>query len=355
MAGARASAIGAARTCARRLLGVCCLLLGASLAVRGSAAEPPRILVLERAGAGELEQETLSRLKGELRSLDFEVITLELDAARDPEEAVDSEGRQLGPFAALALAARGSGLRLWLSDRLSRQISVQDWTGEDARLPATVAVQGVELVRARLAASLDTPPAVPDVVAHPLPSPASPGAPGLRFELQAGLGLAFEPRAQLTSTLPLVRLLITRRLQLLGTPLSGGLRLGAGAFGSTLRFEATGGRATVAQSLALLDLWLGLWPEARVTPFVALGGGVVRRRIAGNADAGYVGQTRDVVSPLASAGLGLFSEIVAPLGVSLDAQGLFAAQPARVRIDSREVATLGRPSLLLSLALVLAP
>jgi hypothetical protein len=352
VANTHAVAISAGVRELRRKLVASCLLVLASFTARVSAAEAPRVLVLERAGASALEHETLSRLKGELRSLDFEVITLELDAARDPQEAVDVEGSQLAPFAALTLAAHGSGLRLWMSDRASSQLLVQDWSEEDARLPATVAVQSVELVRARLAASREVAPPTADVVAPPAPLPPSPGAPGLRFEPQAGMALAIEPGAAVTSYMPVARLLVSTRL---GAAFSGGLRLGAGALGSALSFEATGGSARVTQTFVLLDAWLGIWPEARVRPYATVGAGVDRRHVEGDAEPGYVPETRDLVSPLASAGVGVFAELAAPLGVSLDAQGLFAGHPARVRIDSTDVATLGRPSLLLSLALVLTP
>lgn len=330
-----------------------CVLVGLSLAASARAQEPQRVLVLERAVVGELEQEALSRLKGELRSLDFEVITLPLAAERDPEQAVNADGGELAPIAAFALAAHGAGLRLWMSDRVAHRLSVQDWAEADERLAATVALQGVELVRARLAEPAPAPPPR-DVVTPPPPPAFAPPAPGPRLQAQAGVALALEPDARLQSFLPLVRVSLGARLSAL-CACAGGVRVGAGAFGTALRLEDDGGSARVTQTLLLADLVLELWPDAALRPFAALGGGVDRRRVEGRAGTGFIARTEDALSPLGSAGLGLVADTFGPLALSLESQALIAARPARVQIADSLAATLGRPSFLISLGLVLTP
>jgi hypothetical protein len=330
-----------------------CGLVALGLAASAQAQEPPRVLVLERAIVGELEQEALSRLKGELRSLEFEVITLPLAAERDPEQAVNADGGELGPIAAFTLAARGAGLRLWMSDRVAHRLSVQDWAVADERLAATVALQGVELVRARLTepAATESPP---DVVTPASPPALAPPAPSLRLRAQAGVALALEPAARLESFLPLVRVSLARRFDAL-CACAGAVRVGAGAFGTALRLEDESGRARVTQLLVLAELVLELWPDAAVRPFAALGGGVDRRHVEGRAGTGFIARTHDPVSPLASAGLGLVADTFGPLALSLESQALVAARPARVQIAESDAATLGRPSFLISLGLVLTP
>jgi hypothetical protein len=339
----------------RRRLSAACLALLLGVSATANANEPYRIVVLERVGSSELEQEASSRLKAELRSLEFEVVSLPLELVRDPHEAVDVDGSELQPSAVVVLAAQGSGLRLWMSDRISHELTVQDWPEDALRGAATIALQGVELVRARLTSPLVPAQPTQDVAPRAVPARPLPSAPGPRFGLQLGVGVAFEPSADRSAYLPLVRLFVMDHLRSFGTEVTGALRLGAGGFGPALALEAVGGGARISETFVLADALLELGAGAPLRPFVALGFGVDHRHIEGTGAPGYVGQTSDVLRPIASVGLGLSAELFGPFGLSVEAQCLLAAEPAQIRIGSVDAATLGHASMLLSATLVLLP
>jgi hypothetical protein len=319
-----------------------------SFAVVAQAGPQRPVLLLEPATLDALGREALSRLEGELRGAEFAVVRRELASEVDPRQALERESReQLSAFA-FALAARGSVLRLWLYDGAAHHLSVQDWQGDDPHVASVLAVQGVELLRARLAE-----PAAPVVDAPSVPASA-PARRGPRLGVELGLGSMFEPGAHTGSFLPLARVSLAAPM-LAGAPLGWGVRLGVAALGSGARLQAEAGRARVSPSYGWADAFLSAFPSGALSPFATIGVGLSRLQIQGSAEPGFYARDTLALSPIGGAGLGLLGRPFEHIGVNVEAQSWFALDPTQVRIDSHEIATFGRPSLLLSATLGFSP
>lgn len=328
------------------------------------AAETGPVLLLEPAALDGLALEALARLEGELRAAELTVLRRPLASDTELGPALERESRaQLAVFA-FALAAQGAGLRLWIYDGGAQRGSVQDWSGADPHLPSVLAVQGVELVRARLIASarpVSAPAVSPPTVSPPAVSapedskPFRPPRDRLQFGFELGLASNVEPRAHERGFAPLGRVFVGQRAPFGAEALGAALRIGASALGTDATLQAAAGGARVESSSLWTDLQLSLFPLAVCTPFATLGGGLARLRVRGHAEPGFYARNSTQYSALWGGGVGVLLHPLEHFGMNVEAQSWFAGAAARVRVDGAELARFGAPSLLFSATLVVTP
>ncbi|HEX6274561.1 MAG TPA: hypothetical protein VFZ53_16070, partial [Polyangiaceae bacterium] len=230
-----------------------------------------RVVLLEQPNADEASSEVLARVRGELTAAGFEVVLL---PAVDGDPAVVSEtvGRELSPAAVIFVLekpAEGTDpqrIELWLSDRLSRRTFVQSLpvqADEGGRGYRRLAIQAVELLKARLAElQLSSPPDPPPPPPPPPPEPPPPPPPppkepGVGGRIAAGaallqgfegIGASVAPRLRGGATIPAGAVG--------GAPfvVDLGATLVALASGQVIRTE--GGEARVEQGLGTVDVGL---------------------------------------------------------------------------------------------------
>lgn len=325
------------------------------------AQDAPRVLVLEPAEPNARERELSTRLKGELGAAGFDVRSQALPAEGDLRVAVAVQGSEVDPVAAFAIASSVTeiepgaepavGLQLWLSDRVEGAIILQ--AAEDGRggpkAVSLLAVQGVELLQARVAASkLQTELRPPELDA-PVPEPEPDR--GARIRLGAGVGVFLEAGTGGTAPSPVLRLASSWPLELAAREsVELGVRVSAAGFGKATVIRAPALHVDVMQSFALAEVVGASSAEAPLRAFVSLGAGAYRVEVEGVGAEEAVGRLQDTWSGVLSTGAGLSMHALSPWYLELEGQGLFAIRPTAVQIVEESVATFGRPLLLLSLA-----
>jgi hypothetical protein len=339
-----------------------------ALLISGSVAAQyrHRVVLLERSSADEAQREITTRVRAELGAAGFEVISLPV-GDEDPKESVEGAGFQVHPASVLLverLAPESDGVNrdveLWLSDRLLKKTVVLRLHGDDAgadpesrsRAAARIAVQAVELVKARLAELSLTREREAPVRAVVLPAPAVPASRGARPNLTAGIGLleGFQDGQQ--SLTPVLRLGVALPEDWTGDVLALDVRAGFIGLGRAARIEHGAGSASLRHTAVGLDAVVRFLPRRRFQPFVSLGGGFLAVDVAGTAPEPYRNTSKRTVSGLVSASGGLWLQPVKGFGLALEGQLLDAWSKTVVRIAGQDAAEVAAPLLLLSAGLM---
>jgi hypothetical protein len=320
--------------------------------------------VLEPAQPNPRERELSTRLKGELGAAGFEVMSQPLPVEGDLRVAVVVQGSELAPVAAFAIASTANetepgdqpafGLQLWLSDRVEGAIILQ--AAEDGRggpkAVSLLAVQGVELLQARVAASkLQTQLRTPELDAPPPPLPPSEPERSVRFRLAAGIGVFLEGASGGTAPSPVLRMSSSWPVPVTQQhDIELGLRLSAAGFGKATVIQAPALHIDVMQTLALGEVICASSADATLRAFASLGGGAYRVEVEGVGGDQAVGRLQDTWSGIVTAGAGISLHALSPWYLELEGQGLFAMSTTSVRMDSTSptLATFGRPLFLFS-------
>jgi hypothetical protein len=331
-----------------------------------------RVLVLERTTGSDSDHEITTRVRAELGAAGFEVLVLPV-TEEDPKAAVESAGRELHPASVLLIERivsgdkqHSAGAELWLADRMLRKTVVLRLKGEDAPAPgndsasgnsreaARVAVQAVELVKARLAELAVTREQAPPPPAPPTPPPAPP-PPQLRGatpNLTAGVGLLEGFQKGQQAVTPVLRLGVALPERLTGEILAIDVRGSFVGLGSSARIEHGPGAATLRHTAAELDLVMRFVPQRRIQPFVSLGVGLLALDVAGDAPDPYRNDSARTLSGLVNASGGVWLQPIRGFGLALEGQLMDAWSKTVVRIANEDAAEVAAPLLLLSAGLM---
>lgn len=326
-----------------------------------------RVILLERRSAAETDHEITMRVRAELGAAGFEVIALAV-GDEGPKQAVEEAGYQVHPASVLlverldASDGREGDAELWLSDRLLQKTVVLRLKGESphdesepearSREAARIAVQAVELVKARLAElSLTRERAKPRRAPAP-PAPVAAEPRGARPNLTAAVGLleGFQDGQQ--SLTPVLRLGVTLPERWTGDVLSVDVRAGFIGLGRAAHVEHGGGSASLRHTALELDAVMRFLPKRHLQPFVSLGGGFLALDVAGTAPEPYRNSTERTFSGLVTAGGGLWLQPALGIGLVLEGHLLNAWSKTVVRISDEDAAEVAAPLLLLSAGLM---
>ena len=339
--------------------------------ISGSAAAQyrHRVVLLERTSADEAQREVTTRVRAELGAAGFDVIALPV-GDEDPKDSVEGAGFQVHPASVLLVERlapeseeTSRDVELWLSDRLLKKTVVlrlhSDEAAQDpesrSRAAARIAVQAVELVKARLAElsltrEREAPPPPPPVIT--LPAPVVPAPRGARPNLTAGVGLLEGFQEGQQSLTPVLRLGVALPEHWTGDVLALDVRVGFIGLGRAARIEHGGGSASLRHTAVGLDAVVRFLPRRRLQPFVSLGGGFLAVDVAGTASEPYRNASKRTLSGLVSASGGLWLQPVKGFGLALEGQLLDAWSKTVVRIAGEDAAEVAAPLLLLSAGLM---
>jgi hypothetical protein len=334
-----------------------------------------RVLVLERANGNDSDREITTRVRAELGAAGFDVVVLPV-TEDDPKLAVESAGHELHPASVLLverLAAgeddkgQSPGSELWLADRMLRKtvvlrlkpaegdVSGVDRAAVSSREAARVAVQAVELVKARLAELAVTREHEPVAPPPPSPPPLLPPAPELRGthpNLTAAVGLLEGFQKGQQALTPVLRLGVALPERWTGEILAIDLRGGFVGLGSAARIEHGLGAATLRHTAVSLDVVVRFLPRRRVQPFVSLGGGMLALDVAGDAPDPFLNSSTRTLSGLVEASGGIWLQPIRGIGLVLEGQLMNAWSKTVVRISNQEAAEVAAPLLLVSAGLM---
>jgi hypothetical protein len=358
----------------RQLVRLAALLTAYVSTSSGALAEyRHRILLLERVSSDDADHEITTRVRAELGAAGFEVVVLPV-SEEDPKQAVESAGRELHPASVLlverlppdddANVKAAAGAELWLADRMLRKTVVLrlkpadgdasvDRAGASSREAARVAVQAVELVKARLAELSVT----REHQAAAPPPERLPPAPvrelrGAHPNLTAGLGLLEGFQKGQQALTPVLRLGVALPERWTGEILALDVRGGFVGLGRAARIEHGPGAATLRHTAVALDAVVRFMPRRRVQPFVSLGGGLLALDVAGEAPEPYRNDSERTLSGLLNASGGLWLQPVSGFGLALEGQLMDAWSKTIVRIAGKDAAEVAAPLLLVSAGLM---
>jgi hypothetical protein len=347
---------------------LCLLAAICSIALGAAADHQRRVVLLERAGGDEIDHEITTRLRAELNAAGFEVILLPADAP-DPKQAVEAGGRELHPASVLLVerAAEGTdsaarGTELWLDDRILRKtvvlrLKADAMPGADpstarSRHAARIAVQAVELVKARLAELSLTrerePPPAPQPQPQQPPPPRPPEPRGARPNLTAALGLLQGFQEGQQALTPVLRLGVALPERWTPEVLSVDVRAGFVGLGRAAHIQHGPGSASLRHTAVELDAVMRFMPKRRVQPFVSLGGGMLALDVTGEAPEPYRNDAERTLSGLLTASGGLWLKPAESVGLVLEGQLMSAWSKTIVRIAGEDAAEVAAPLLLLS-------
>jgi hypothetical protein len=331
-----------------------------------------RVVLLERSSADDTQREVTTRVRAELGAAGFEVVALPV-GDEDPKSSVEGAGFQVHPASVLLVerlatdaGEASADVELWLSDRLLRKTVVLRLRGDEqlagpestSRAAARIAVQAVELVKARLAElsltrerererERETPPRVTSP-----PAPVVPAPRGARPNLTGGIGLLKGFQEGQQSLTPVLRLGVALPERWTGDVLALDVRGGFIGLGRAARIEHGAGSASLRHTAVELDAVVRFLPGGRVQPFVSLGGGFLAIDVAGTAPEPYRNTSQRTISGLVSASGGLWLQPVKGFGLALEGQLIEAWSKTVVRIAGEDAAEVAAPLLLLSAGLM---
>jgi hypothetical protein len=346
--------------------------LSVALLVSSSAAAQyrHRVVLLERSSADETQREVTTRVRAELGAAGFEVIALPV-GDEDPKNSVEGAGFQVHPASVLLVERLATDsdeesrdVELWLSDRLLKKTVVLRLHSDEhtagpesrSRQAARIAVQAVELVKARLAElsltrERERERVTPPPVINP-PAPVAPAPRGARPNLTAGIGLLEGFQEGQQSLTPVLRLGVALPEHWTGDVLALDVRGGFIGLGRAARIEHGAGSASLRHTAVGLDAVVRFLPKRRVQPFVSLGGGFLAVDVAGTAHEPYRNTSERTISGLVSASGGLWLQPVKGFGLALEGQLIDAWSKTVVRIAGEDAAEVAAPLLLLSAGLM---
>jgi hypothetical protein len=328
--------------------------LGVSLTTSEALAEyRHRVLLLERSASDEASREVTTRVRAELSAAGFDVVVVPAQES-DPQAAVEGAGRELHPASVLLVEPEDDGSELWLADRMLRKtVVLRLRAGADRNQEAArIAVQAVELVKARLAELAVT---RENEAARPPPPPPPPPAfvlepetRGARPNLTLGVALLEGFQRGQNAISPVIRLGVSLPERWTGDVLALDVRGSFVGLGRAARIEQGPGAATLRHTAVALDVVMRFLPQRRLQPFVSLGAGFLALDVAGAAPDPYRNASARTFSGLVNASGGVWLKPLSNLGLVLEAQLLQAWSKTVVRIAGEDAAEVAAPLLVLS-------
>jgi hypothetical protein len=230
-------------------------------------------------------------------------------------------------------------------------------TGDSRRMSDLLSLRAIELLRATsfelsLGAEETTPirpPAAAPQVSEPPPAPvASPSSPnGSALDIDVGVALLHSFAGPPPAIMAIGRL----RYRFAGRLY---VRVTAAGLGSRPEVETTYGSAALSQSIGAVELGAVFRPDKRVRPSVFGGAGALNVSIIGAGNLPYEGRNAGRWAAAFVGGLAVAFAIRSHLVLTTDLCVLLAMPHPTVRFVDTKAATIGFPSLVLTVALQVA-
>ena len=337
-------------------------MLGTSRAPAEPEQGVETVILLQPTNASIATRRSLARIRDELSADRFRVIWEGSEPTDDPRPIIESAGGDPHPEAIVVLfgdPATGQA-ELRIIHRAAGRSAVRRATvivDDPEQIPQALASRALELLRAtalelslppkRAPRAQEEPPGCSAVAAAQSPSSGAPAPQGSVASVEMGLGMWKSIEGPPPAVIPVGRLglRLSARSQ---------LRLSIAGLGSRPVVRNVYGTATVSQTMALLELGLALGTDQRIQPLLSLGGGVLNVAVAGIGDAPYEGLKSQQWSAAVDAGAGLAVALGSRVALRSEIHALVASPHPVVRFIDTKAATIGNPTLILTLALRVA-
>jgi hypothetical protein len=335
------------------------LLLAAAPASAGTVPGADTVILLQPAAASPAVRRSLARIGDELSADRFHVVLADPDTASGPGAVIDSATRAAEDGTALVLFGDPDTgqAELCIVRRSGRRTAVRRATvivDDPERMPEALARRALELLRATaLELSIGMEPASrpetpPRSEADVPPSASAPTTPSAIVTVDLGVATWASIEGPPPAVAPVGRVAVR---------LSGWAwaRVTAAGLGSRPSLETAYGSATLAQTVALAEAMAVFRGGRRLRPFVSVGAGALNVAVSGTGAGQYEGRAPQQWSAAFDGGVGIALAIRSRAALVTELHGLVAAPHPVVRFADTRAATIGYPSVILTLALQVTP
>jgi hypothetical protein len=327
------------------------------------AAERARVALAMPADPDDIQAEVATRIRAELETALFEVVTVPLDAGTDPRQGVESAAIEPKPIATVAVVRLQNrpAVDVWVSDRVTGKTLVKRvdvGRKADAEITSALAIHAVELLRASLLemrtqsarreARTEGPSPIPNEVVDWVDRAVLPEKPKplyARPAISVAAAAIYSATGMGPAFAPVVRASV-------GAPNGVAARISFAGPGFGAELKGARGTAFVRQELALAEFVYA--PSRRwLSPIFSIGVGGYHLYTRGEStDPAYGGATSEAWAILADAGIGLAARLTPGAAILLDVHGFMTQPSTHLYIGDASIGTVGRPSSLTSLGLV---
>lgn len=338
------------------------LLLLSIDGARASADTAPAadtVIVLQPAAASPAVRRSLARIGDELSADRFRVVVADPDTTGGPGATIESATRAAEAGTALVLFGDPDTgqAELCIVRRSDRRTAVRRATvavDDPERMPEALARRALELLRATaLELSIGSAPApapekLPGSEADVRPRESPPAAPAGIVTVDVGVATWASIDGPPPAVAPVGRVALR-----LSDWISA--RITAAGLGTRPSLETAYGSASLAQTVALAEAVAMSRRGKRLQPFVSIGAGALHVAVSGAGAGQYEGRAPQRWSAALDGGVGVALVLRAHTALVTELHGLMAAPRPVVRFVDTRAATIGYPSLILTLALQVAP
>ena len=335
------------------------LLLDGGGASAASAAPAETVILLQPSAASLAVRRSLARIRDELSADRFQVVLADSSSAGDLAAVVEraAPGRQGGTTLALFGDPEQGQAELCVVRHAAGRTAVRRVevvVDDPERMAEALAKRALELLRATSlelsieAARAPRPPGPPERGAEPdVPSSSTAAAAAPETTVVAvdmGIGVWNSIDGAPLAFAPVGRV---------GVRVSqwAWARVSAAGLGSRPRLETAYGTATFSQAVALAEFSAVFRRDKRVRPTFSLGAGVLNVAVIGAGAAPYEDRAPERWSAAFDAGVGAAFAVAARTAVVTELHALLASPHPVVRFADTRAATVGYPSLMLTVAL----
>ena len=335
------------------------LLLEGPRATADTAPGADTVFLLQPAAASPAVRRSLARIADELSADRFHVVLADRDTAGGPGPVIESATRAAEAGTALVLFGDPDTgqAELCIVRRSDRRTVVRRATviaDDPERMPDALARRALELLRATaLELSIGIEPAPgPKAPEHSesdvRPNVSAPAAPSAAVTVDLGVATWASIDGPPPAVAPVGR--VALRLSDWAWA-----RITAAGLGTRPSVETVYGSATLAQTVALAEAVAVFRGDKRLRPFASIGAGALNVAVSGVGAGQYEGRTPQQWSAAFDGGVGVALVLRSRAALVTELHGLVAAPHPVVRFADTRAATIGYPSVILTLALQVAP
>jgi hypothetical protein len=328
------------------------LMLAWSGASAETAPGADTVILLEPTTASVFVRRSLARIRDELSADRFRVIVADASTIDEPGDG--------GTIVALFGDPDTGHAELCVVQRAARRAAIRRATvivDDPERMPEALATRALELLRATAlelsleierAPRLQKPPdPQPEPGIPPGPAPPAVAPESAVVTVDMGIGMWNSIEGPPPAVVPLGRI---------GLRLSdwAWARLSAAGLGSRPQVETVYGSAALSQTMALAEFVAMFRRGKRVRPLLSAGAGFLNVAVVGTGAAPYEGRERQRWSAALDGGAGVAFVIGSRAALVTELHALVASPHPVVRFVDVRAATVGYPSVVLTLALQVA-
>jgi hypothetical protein len=334
------------------------LILAGSRAPAQTAPLSEKVILLQSTTASPLSRRSMARIRDELSADRFDVIVADASAAGDPGAVIEGAAplADVGTVLVLFGEPESGQTELCVVRRGARRTGVRRATiaaDDPERLPELLAKRALELLRAtalELSIEVEPAPRADDpgagIRAGATPKVLAPEAASVVVDMGVAMWNSVEGPPPAVAPVGRVALRLSDWIW---------ARASVAGLGSRPHVDTAYGSASLSQTVALLECAAIFRRDKRIRPAFSVGAGAVNVQVAGTGAAPYEGRETQRWSVALDGGAGAAFAVGARSALVAELHALVASPHPVIRFVDTRAATVAYPSLILTLALRVAP